>query len=90
MDNGFEDFLRSYVIRDGSIMKEQYAKKLISYLTRICNEENVNLDDEYKKDNFISLIAIMEDKMQNGQKNKNTFLGDRTALYKYAEFKSQK
>lgn len=90
MDEKFEDFLRSYVIRDGSVMKEQYAKKLISYLIRVCNEENVNLDDEYKKDNFISLIAIMEEKMQNGQKNKNTFLGDRTALYKYAEFKSQK
>lgn len=27
MDNGFEDFLRTYVIRDGSVMKEQYAKK---------------------------------------------------------------
>lgn len=89
MDEEFIDFLANYVIRDGSIMKEAYAKKIVSYLNRISSEEGINLNDEYKKDNFISLIESMEEKMQNGQKNKNTFLGDVTALHKYAEYKKK-
>ena len=89
MDEEFIDFLANYVIRDGSIMKESYAKKIVSYLNRISSEEGINLNDEYKKDNFISLIESMEEKMQNGQKNKNTFLGDVTALHKYAEYKKK-
>ena len=70
-------------------MKESYSKKIVSYLNRISSEEGINLNDEYKKDNFISLIESMEEKMQNGQKNKNTFLGDVTALHKYAEYKKK-
>ena len=89
MDEEFIDFLAKYTIRDGSIMKESYAKKIISYLNRVSSEEGINLNDEYQKDNFISLIESMEEKMQNGQKNKNTFLGDVTALHKYAEYKKR-
>ena len=89
MDEEFIDFLAKYTIRDGSIMKESYAKKIISYLNRVSSEEGINLNDEYQKDNFISLIESMEEKMQNGQKNKNTFLGDVTALHKYAEYKKK-
>ena len=89
MDEEFIDFLANYIIRDGSIMKESYAKKIISYLNRVSSEEGINLNDEYQKDNFISLIESMEEKMQNGQKNKNTFLGDVTALHKYAEYKKR-
>ena len=89
MDEEFIDFLANYIIRDGSIMKESYAKKIISYLNRVSSEEGINLNDEYQKDNFISLIESMEEKMQNGQKNKNTFLGDVTALHKYAEYKKK-
>ena len=89
MDEEFIGFLANYTIRDGSIMKESYAKKIISYLNRVSNEEGINLNDEYQKDNFISLIESMEEKMQNGQKNKNTFLGDVTALHKYAEYKKR-
>ena len=89
MDEEFIDFLANYNIRDGSIMKESYAKKIISYLNRVSSEEGINLNDEYQKDNFISLIESMEEKMQNGQKNKNTFLGDVTALHKYAEYKKK-
>ena len=89
MDEEFIDFLANYTIRDGSIMKESYAKKIISYLNRVSSEEGINLNDEYQKDNFISLIESMEEKMQNGQKNKNTFLGDVTALHKYAEYKKK-
>ena len=89
MDEEFIDFLANYTIRDGSIMKESYAKKIISYLNRVSSEEGINLNDEYQKDNFISLIESMEEKMQNGQKNKNTFLGDVTALHKYAEYKKR-
>ena len=89
MDEEFIDFLANYTIRDGSIMKESYAKKIISYLNRVSSEEGINLNDEYQKDNFISLIESMEEKMQNSQKNKNTFLGDVTALHKYAEYKKK-
>ena len=89
MDEEFINFLANYTIRDGSIMKESYAKKIISYLNRVSSEEGINLNDEYQKDNFISLIESMEEKMQNGQKNKNTFLGDVTALHKYAEYKKK-
>ena len=89
MDEEFINFLANYTIRDGSIMKESYAKKIISYLNRVSSEEGINLNDEYQKDNFISLIESMEEKMQNGQKNKNTFLGDVTALHKYAEYKKR-
>ena len=89
MDEEFIDFLANYIIRDGSIMKESYAKKIISYLNRVSSEEGINLNDEYQKDKYISLIESMEEKMQNGQKNKNTFLGDVTALHKYAEYKKR-
>ena len=89
MDEEFIDFLANYTIRDGSIMKESYAKKIISYLNRVSSEEGINLNDEYQKDNFISLIESMEEKMQNSKKNKNTFLGDVTALHKYAEYKKK-
>ena len=89
MDEEFIDFLANYNIRDGSIMKESYAKKIISYLNRAYNEDGIHLNDEYQKANFLSLIEYMEEKTQNGQKNKNTFLGDVTALHKYAEYKKK-
>ena len=46
MDEEFIDFLANYTIRDGSIMKESYAKKIISYLNRVSSEEGINLNDE--------------------------------------------
>ena len=73
--------------RNGKTIREKYANQILLYLSNIQSNEQVNLDEEYDKDKFESLIFSMEEKVDLGFKNRNTENGDRVALNKYAEFR---
>ena len=87
MNEKFNEWIKQYRIRNGKIIREKYANQILLYLSNIQSNEQVNLDEEYDKDKFESLIFSMEEKVDLGFKNRNTESGDRVALNKYAEFR---
>ena len=87
MNEKFNEWIKQYRIRNGKTIREKYANQTLLYLSNIQSNEQVNLDEEYDKDKFESLIFSMEEKVDLGFKNRNTENGDRVALNKYAEFR---
>ena len=87
MNEKFNEWIKQYRIRNRKTIREKYANQILLYLSNIQSNEQVNLDEEYDKDKFESLIFSMEEKVDLGFKNRNTENGDRVALNKYAEFR---
>lgn len=90
MSQNFENWLYNYIVRDGTQIRERYAKQLIGYLNKLEYEEKINLEEEFQKDELKTLILKIENDVQIGKKNKNTAKGDITAVNKFIEFKTGK